>query len=67
MVIRPNSTEETAEVLKYCNTRKLAVVPQGGKTSLIGGSVPVFDEVIIQTGRMNKILGFNESYGIIQA
>jgi (R)-2-hydroxyglutarate---pyruvate transhydrogenase len=25
----------------------LAVVPQGGNTGLVGGSVPVFDEVIV--------------------
>lgn len=25
----------------------MAVVPQGGNTGLVGGSVPVFDEVII--------------------
>ena len=67
LVVRPGTTEETAEVLKYCNMRKLAVVPQGGKTGLVGGNVPVFDEVILQTGRMNKILGFDESYGILSA
>ena len=47
LLLRPGTTEETAEVLKYCNHRKLAVVPQGGKTGLVGGNVPVFDEVIV--------------------
>ena len=27
IALRPQSAEEVAEVLKYCNTRKLAVVP----------------------------------------
>ena len=66
-MLRPASTEETAEVLKYCNTRKLAVVPQGGNTGLVGGNIPVFDEIIINTARMNQILGFDESYGILSA
>lgn len=35
-----------SQILKYCNSRRLAVVPQGGNTGLVGGSVPVFDEVI---------------------
>ena len=47
LLLRPGSTEETSEALKYCNQRKLAVVPQGGKTGLVGGNVPVFDEVIL--------------------
>lgn len=37
---------QVSQILKYCNSRHLAVVPQGGNTGLVGGSVPVFDEVI---------------------
>jgi len=55
IVLRPQSTEEVSQVLKYCNENKIAVVPQGGNTGLVGGSVPVFDEVIINMGLMNKI------------
>ena len=36
---------QVSRILKYCNSRCLAVVPQGGNTGLVGGSVPVFDEV----------------------
>lgn len=38
---------QISQILKYCNSRCLAVVPQGGNTGLVGGSVPVFDEVIL--------------------
>ena len=65
LMLKPGSTEETAEVLKYCNERKLAIVPQGGNTGLVGGNTPVFDEIIMHTGRMNRILGFDDSYGIL--
>jgi FAD/FMN-containing dehydrogenase len=65
LVVRPKSTEEVSAVLKYCNDRKLAVVPQGGNTGLVGGSQPVFDEIVVSLSRMNKILNFDESYGII--
>lgn len=34
-----------SKILSYCNSRQLAVVPQGGNTGLVGGSVPVYDEV----------------------
>lgn len=33
----------------------LAVVPQGGNTGLVGGSVPIFDEIVISTKKLNKI------------
>ncbi|XP_022751417.1 uncharacterized protein LOC111300069 isoform X2 [Durio zibethinus] len=45
LLLQPRSTEEVSQILKYCNSRCLAVVPQGGNTGLVGGSVPVFDEV----------------------
>lgn len=39
----PKNTEEVSKILKYCNERRLAIVPQGGNTGLVGGSVPIFD------------------------
>ncbi|KAG6533535.1 hypothetical protein ZIOFF_007410 [Zingiber officinale] len=44
LLLLPRSSEEVSKILKYCNSRKLAVVPQGGNTGLVGGSVPVHDE-----------------------
>jgi FAD/FMN-containing dehydrogenase len=65
LVLKPKSTQEVSEILKYCNERNLAVVPQGGNTGLVGGSVPVFDEIVIQTGRMNQIRFFDEVSGTL--
>lgn len=65
LVLRPRTTEEVAAVLKYCNERHLAVVPQGGNTGLVGGSVPVYDEVVISTSSMNQVVSFDEVSGIL--
>lgn len=67
LVLKPQNTEEISKVLEYCNGRKLAVVPQGGNTGLVGGSVPVFDEIVINTSRMNKIRSFDEASGVLVA
>lgn len=64
-VLKPKSTEEVAEIVKYCHKRKLAIVPQGGNTGLVGGSVPVFDEVILNLGAMNKIRSFDNISGTL--
>uniref|UniRef100_A0A0E0LI03 Probable D-2-hydroxyglutarate dehydrogenase, mitochondrial n=1 Tax=Oryza punctata TaxID=4537 RepID=A0A0E0LI03_ORYPU len=45
LLLLPKSTAEVSKILSYCNSRRLAVVPQGGNTGLVGGSVPVYDEV----------------------
>ncbi|KAL9610055.1 MAG: hypothetical protein Q9167_005216 [Letrouitia subvulpina] len=65
LVLKPESTEEISRILKYCNENMLAVVPQGGNSGLVGGSVPVFDEIVINTARMNKIRSFDPVSGTL--
>lgn len=65
MVLRPKSTEQVSAILKYCNERRLPVVPQGGNTGLVGGSVPVHDEIVVSTSSMNSVLSFDEVSGIL--
>lgn len=66
LVLKPKTTEQVSQILKYCNDKKLAVVPQGGNTGLVGGSNPVFDEIIISLANMNKIRSFDDVSGILK-
>ncbi|XP_043814438.1 D-2-hydroxyglutarate dehydrogenase, mitochondrial isoform X3 [Manihot esculenta] len=65
LLLLPTTTDEVSQILKYCNSRHLAVVPQGGNTGLVGGSVPVFDEVIVSMSSMNNVIDFDEVSGIL--
>ncbi|XP_070561383.1 D-2-hydroxyglutarate dehydrogenase, mitochondrial-like [Ptychodera flava] len=65
LLLKPKTTEEVSKILSYCNDRNLAVVPQGGNTGLVGGSVPVFDEIIISTALMNNIISLDELSGVL--
>lgn len=65
LVLQPRNAEQVSEIMKHCNSRKLAVVPQGGNTGLVGGGVPVFDEIVISTRHMNKIRSFDDVSGIL--
>lgn len=65
LVLKPKSTEEVGLILKYCNENMLAIVPQGGNTGLVGGSVPVHDEIVVSMSRMNKIRSFDEISGTL--
>lgn len=59
VAVLPNTTEDVSRVLHYCNKRHLPVVPQGGNTGLVGGSVPTGEEVVLSTSRMNSIVSFD--------
>ena len=39
-VVRPRSADQVAAVLRACSSGGVAVIPQGGNTGLVGGSVP---------------------------
>ncbi|XP_058470778.1 D-2-hydroxyglutarate dehydrogenase, mitochondrial [Solea solea] len=65
VLLRPQTTEEVSQILSYCNSRNLAVNPQGGNTGLVGGSVPVYDEIVLSTALMNNVLTFDSISGIL--
>lgn len=54
-VVRPDSTDEVAAVLRACSDAGVGVVPQGGNTGLVGGSVPRNGEVVLSTVRLSEI------------
>ena len=62
-VLRPRSTKEVSEIVKRCNERGIAIVPQGGNTGLVGGGVPTKDELILSLGNMNKVRSFDPVSG----
>jgi FAD/FMN-containing dehydrogenase len=54
-VVRPGGAEEVAGVMRACAQAGAAVVPQGGNTGLVGGSVPRGGEVVLSLTRMTEI------------
>lgn len=67
VVLRPSCTSEVSAILRYCNERHLPVVPQGGNTGLVGGAVPIWDEVVISMERMNRIISIDDRTGSVVA
>ena len=63
----PANTEQVSAVVSLCNKHRVAIVPQGGNTSLCGASVPLaavdhsqFDQqVVVNLSRMNNIRAFD--------
>jgi FAD/FMN-containing dehydrogenase len=54
-VLRPGSTAEVAEICKLASAHRIALVPQGGNTGLVGGQTPHHGEVVISLRRMDRI------------
>src|SRR3982751_1563624 len=55
LVLRPGSTAEVAAICKLASEHKIALVPQGGNTGLVGGQTPHNGEVVVSLRRLDKI------------
>ncbi len=67
VVVRPESTEQVAAIVKACLEREHAIVPQGGNSSLVGGAVPMAGEVVVSTERMGGVESFTTHAGVMAA
>jgi FAD/FMN-containing dehydrogenase len=55
LVLRPGSTAEVSAICKLAFEHRIALVPQGGNTGLVGGQTPLNGEVVVSTRRLDKI------------
>jgi len=65
-VVRPGSTDEVAAVVRICVEAGLPVLPQGGNTGLVGGSVPGRDDepvVVLSTRRLRRLDDVDHAMG----
>ncbi|MBU3647007.1 MAG: FAD-binding oxidoreductase [Limnohabitans sp.] len=56
-VVRPASTQQVADVVKACVQAGVSLVPQGGNTGLVVGSIPsnAGDQIVLSLLRMNAV------------
>ena len=54
-LVRPGSDEDVAAVLRVCREAGVYVTVQGGRTSLVAGTVPEHDDVLLSTERLADI------------
>ena len=57
LVVRPGDSAQVAEVVRRCADAGAALVPQGGNTGLVGGSVPRRQPMVVVSTRRLVDLG----------
>jgi FAD/FMN-containing dehydrogenase len=54
LMLTPRSTEEVARAVRVCAEHRVALVPQGGDTGLVGGQIP-YGEVLLSTRKLRAV------------
>ena len=62
-VVRPANTEQVAAVVKACAAARVSVVPQGGNTGLVVGSIPDDSgtQIVLSLQRLNKVRAIDKA------
>ncbi len=57
LVLRPADTAEVAAIVRLAARHRVALVPQGGNTGLVGGQVPDHsgDQIVVSLTRLNRV------------
>ncbi len=59
VMTQPATTEAAAALIAWCRENRVAIVPQGGMSGLVGGGVSRAGEVILSSARLNRILAIH--------
>jgi alkyldihydroxyacetonephosphate synthase len=66
VVARPVTTEQVAAVVSLCNGAGVPVTAAGGRSGVVGGSVPVFGGVVLDTTGLDGILSVDAISGLVE-
>lgn len=62
-IVWPLTTAEAAAVYAWASRNQVAVVPFGGGGGVVGGAVPVEGGIVVDTKRLNQVVGIDEESG----
>jgi glycolate oxidase len=66
-IVRPDSTEQTSQVMEIAWRREIPVVPRGMASGLAAASIPMSGGIVLDTCRMNRILEIDKVNFIVTA
>lgn len=66
VVARPTSTEQVAAVLRLCNEHRVPVTPAGGRSSVVGATVPVFGGVLLDLCGLQGVASVDTVSGLVE-
>src|SRR4051794_12312262 len=68
VVVLPDTTQQVSQILAYCHSEGVRVVPRGAGTSLSGGALPLEDGVLLGMAKFNRIreIDFDNRVAVVE-
>ena len=61
VLVRVHTTEEISAIMRHAYARNIPVTVRGSGTGLVGAAVPIHGGILLETTKMNKILGLDSN------
>lgn len=65
-LVRPATVDELAGVMRVCHQARIPVTPAGGRSSVVGGTIPVHGGVLVDLTALSGIEEVDATSGIVQ-
>jgi len=59
VIIKPHTTEEIAQIIKYANEHRIPITPRGAGSGTAGGAVPLHGGIVLLLTGLNRIKEIN--------
>ena len=60
-IVCPGNVAELTQVVRVAHEQQIAVIPFGAGSGVLGGALPLAQELIIDLKRLNRVLAINEA------
>ena len=60
IVLKPENTKHVSQIMTYCFEHDLKITPQGARTGLSGGALPIDNSIALSMGKFNQIINIDE-------
>jgi len=67
VVARPTSSAEVSAVMALCHRHRVPVTPAGGRSGVLGASIPLFGGVLLDLTAMQGVVSVDTVSGIVEA
>ncbi|KRB70580.1 FAD-binding oxidoreductase [Noviherbaspirillum sp. Root189] len=64
-IVSPHNTEELQAIVEYARRKQLRLIPFGAGSGVLGGTVPLVNEVVVDLKRLNRIVELNKIDGTV--
>ena len=60
LVLKPSTVEDVSKIMAYCFKNNLKITPQGARTGLSGGALPLQNSIALSMEKFNRVLNIDD-------